>query len=203
MIDIPEYLHRDYYAQAGRILNPWGGVEAILTHAISSRYEVPAAHSPMLESREIAEMDLGVVDPRMAAEVVSVTFMQSVLRGLQRSPALVPIGSHSDSISINDLSCLVIPDGCLGIPTLAALVQRVPVIVVRENSNIMRNDLASLPWARGHFYEVDNYLEAAGLVSALRVGLDPAATRRPLSEVQGASSASERVSDTIKSERTR
>ena len=180
VIDIPAHLHRDYYAEAGRILNPWGGVEAILTHAISSRYEVPAAHSPMLESREIAEMDLGVVDPRMAAEVVSVAFMQSVLRGLQHSPTLVSPDSNRDSISVNNISCLVIPDGCLGIPTLAALSQRIPVIAVRENQNIMRNNLAQLPWGSGEFYVVENYWEAAGVIDALRAGLDPTSVRRPL-----------------------
>ena len=180
VIDIPAHLHRDYYAEAGRILNPWGGVEAILTHAISSKYGVPAAHSPMLESRAIAEMDLGVVDPRMAAEVVSVTFMQSVLRGLQHSPALVLSGLDSDSISINNISCLVIPEGCIGIPTIAALQQGVPVIAVKENRNLMRNDLQRLPWHSGQFYQVDNYLEATGLLSALRAGLDPRSVRRPL-----------------------
>ena len=93
IIDVPYEFHRDYYERAGDMINPWGGVEAILTHAISLKYGVPTAHSPMLESREIAELDLGVVDPRMAAEVVSVTFLQSVLRGLQRSPRI--ISEHS------------------------------------------------------------------------------------------------------------
>ena len=183
VIDIPAHLHRDYYAEAGRILNPWGGVEAILTHAISSKYGVPAAHSPMLESREVAEMDLGVVDPRMAAEVVSVTFMQSVLRGLQNSPALV-LPDAGDSISINDISCLVIPHGCIGIPTLAALRQGVPVIAVKENRNLMRNDLGALPWARSQLHVVANYWEAAGVLAALRAGIDPATVRRPLNPVR-------------------
>ena len=53
----------------------------MLTHSISLKYGVPAAHAPMFESREIAEMDVGVVDSRMAAEVISLTFFQSVLRG--------------------------------------------------------------------------------------------------------------------------
>ena len=182
VIDIPVHLHRDYYAEAGRILNPWGGVEAILTHAISSKYGVPAAHSPMLESREIAEMDLGVVDPRMAAEVLSVTFMQSVLRGLQRSPRIVVADSEfRPSVSTaSDISCLVIPDSCLGLPTLAAMAQGIPVIVVGENKTIMRNNLVSLPWKRDQLYEVTNYWEAAGLLAALKAGVDPGSVRRPL-----------------------
>ena len=164
------------------MVNPWGGVEAILTHAISLRYKVPAAHSPMFESREIAELDLGVVDPRMAAEVISVTFLQSILRGLQHSPHLVDIRDPAGqtTLTVEDVACLVIPEGCLGLPTLAALAQGVTVIAVRENRNIMRNELGALPWREGQFYTVDNYWEAAGVLAALRAGLDPVSVRRPL-----------------------
>ena len=44
-------------------------------------------------------------------------------------------------ISNSDISCLVIPDGCIGLPTLAALEQGIPVIAVKGNKNAMRNDL--------------------------------------------------------------
>ena len=184
VIDAPTKFHFDYYGSAGKMINPWGGVEAILTHAVSLKYGVPAAHSPMMESREIAELDLGVVDPRMAAEVVSVTFLQSVLRGLQRSPRI--FGSESgarDTIGVEDVSCLVIPDGCLGLPTLAALQQGIPVIAVRENSNIMRNDLGDLAWGDNQLITVENYWEAAGVIASMKMGLDPYSVRRPIKGV--------------------
>ena len=157
----------------------------MLTHAISLKYGVPAAHSPMFESREIAEMDVGVVDSRMAAEVISLTFFQSVLRGLQRSPRIV--GQEAGAIGglgAEDISCLVIPDGCLGLPTLAALQQGIKVIAVRENANIMRNDLSRLPWREGQYFQVENYWEATGVVNCLRMGLDPHSVRRPLTEAR-------------------
>ena len=184
VIDAPEEFHRNYYGSAGKMINPWGGVEAILTHAVSRKYGVPAAHSPMMESREIAELDLGVVDPRMAAEVVSVTFLQSVLRGLQRSPRIFRGESGvTDSIGVEGISCLVIPDGCLGLPTLAALQQGIPVIAVRENSNIMRNDLGDLAWGDGQLIKVENYWEAAGVIASMKMGLDPYSVRRPIEKV--------------------
>jgi hypothetical protein len=185
VIGVPPEFHRDYYERQGSMVNPWGGVEAMLTHAISLKYHVPAAHSPMFESRQIAELDLGVVDPRMAAEVVSVTFLQSVLRGLQRSPRIVTSdGSTTGAlIGAEAISCLVIPDGCLGLPTLAAMYQGIPVVAVRENRNIMRNDLAGLPWRKGQLITVENYWEAAGVMAALKQGLDPFSVRRPLSNV--------------------
>jgi len=75
---------------------------------------------------------------------------------------------------------LVIPDGCLGLPTLAALEQGIVVIAVRENRNVMKNDLSLLPWKEGQFHRVENYWEAAGIIAALRAGIAPDSVRRPL-----------------------
>ena len=182
VIDVPLSYHTEYFERAGEMVNPWGGVEALLTHALSTLYDVPTAHSPMMESREIANADPGIVDPRMAAEAVSLTFLQCILKGLQRSPRIVagPGAAHHSVLTASDVSCLVIPDGCVGLPTLAALEQGIPVIAVRENRNLMRNDLRSLPWADGQLHVVENYWEAAGVMSALRAGIDPDAVRRPI-----------------------
>lgn len=64
---------------------------------------------------------------------------------------------------------------------LAALEQGIPVVAVRENKNLMRNDLAVLPWADGQLIVVENYWEAAGVVASLRAGIAPESVRRPLS----------------------
>ena len=185
VISVPLSYHTEYFESDGNMLNPWGGVEAMLTHAISTLYDVPSAHSPMLENQEIANMETGVVDPRMAAEAISLSFMQSVLKGLQKSPKIVAgpegMGRHG-VLTASDVSCLVIPDGCLGLPTLAALEQGIPVIAVRENQTVMKNDLACLPWSPGQFHRVENYWEAAGVMAAFKAGIDPKAVRRPLAQ---------------------
>ena len=80
----------------------------------------------------------------------------------------------------SDISCLVIPDGCLGLPTLAALQQGIPVIAVRENRNVMHNNLTALPWAADQLYIVENYWEAVGVLTALKAGIAPESVRRPL-----------------------
>lgn len=184
LIGVDPGTRADYYDSDGEVLNPWGGAEAILTHAVSALYGVPTAHSPMLESREVAGLELGVVDPRMAAEVISITFFVSVLKGLQRSPRIVPVdGSTGGVLTAEQVSCLVQPAGALGLPTLAALEQGIPVIAVRENENLMDNDLGALPWRRGQLHLVDNYWEAAGVVACMRAGIDPASVRRPLERV--------------------
>lgn len=183
VIDVPPSAHDDYFRLEGAMINPWGGVEALLTHATSLLYDLPTAHSPMFESEGAANADPGVVDPRMAAEAVSLTFLQCILKGLQRSPQIVrdeDLMEREGILAAEDISCLVIPDGCIGLPTLAALEQGIPVVAVKENQNVMRNDLAVLPWEQDQLYVVENYWEAAGVVAALRAGLAPEVVRRPL-----------------------
>ena len=187
VISVPEEFHQGYFDAAGEMVNPWGGVEAMLTHAVSSRFNVPSAHSPMFETQAIANRDPGVVDPRMAAEAISLTFFESVLKGLHKSPRIVTDSSEMSEpgvISASDVSCLVIPDGCVGLPTLAALEQGIPVIAVRENKNLMKNDLTTLPWRTGQLHMVENYWEAAGVLCAIRGGIAPESVRRPLAQTR-------------------
>ena len=185
VIDVPESYHTDYFESEGEMVNPWGGVEAMLTHAISTFYEIPSAHSPMEPSQKIGDKDPGIVEPRLAAEAVSVTYFNSVLKGLMCSPRIVTSPDamlHTSTINVSKISCLVIPDGCLGLPTIAAMEQGIPVIAVRENKNVMRNDLLVLPWATDQLRLVDNYWEAAGVIAAMKAGISPASVRRPLAE---------------------
>ena len=195
VITVPTSYHGDYFNSGGSMVNPWGGVESMLTHTISSIHDVPSAHSPMMESQEVLDADTGIVDPRMAAEAISTTFLQSILKGLQKSPRIVTDREalrNPGVFTASAVSCLVIPDGCLGLPTLAALEQGIPVIAVRENRNLMRNNLTQLPWQQGQLHIVDNYWEAAGVMSALKAGIAPNSVRRPINPVtvensQGAS----------------
>ena len=184
LINVPERYHGDYFRrELPEMINPWGGVEAMLTHAISLAFNIPSAHSPMTPSREVLDLDVGVVDPRKSAEVVSSTYLHCILKGLQKSPKIIPTVATTSMpglITSSDVSCLVVPDGCIGLPTLAALEQGIPIIAVRENKNCMRNNLESLPFERGKLFIVDNYLEAVGVMSALRSGVSLDTVRRPL-----------------------
>lgn len=182
VIDVPPEYHQLYFDAQGIVVNPWGGVEAMLTHALSGIFDVPTAHSPMFESRKIANADPGIVDPRMAAEAVSLTFLQCTLKGLRQSPRIVtnPSAMRDRSVlAAEQVSCLVIPEGCIGLPTLAALQQGITVIEV-GNKNLMRNDLSVLPWAPGQFFRVGNYVEAAGLLAAMRAGISIDSVTRPM-----------------------
>lgn len=182
LITVPEGSHDKYFSSAGEMINPWGGIEAMLTHAVSHILNVPSAHAPMMESREILFEDPGRVDPRMAAEAISSSFFQCVLKGLKQSPRIVvdPMQiQSSDVLSVKNISCLVIPEGCLGLPILAALEQGIPVIAVREGKGIIDIDLNRLPWRKNQLIHVENYWEAAGVLGALRAGIQPNSVRRP------------------------
>ena len=183
IIDVPEKLQLEYFQSHGELTNPWGGVEAMLTHAVTMLFGVPAAHAPMLEYIEMLNLRLGVVDPRMAAEAVSASFLHCVLKGLHRSPRIIGdrmLFAHPNVITAADVSCLVIPDGCVGLPTLAAIEQGIPVIAVRENKNRMVNDLEDMGFGAGKLFIVDNYLEAAGVMTALKAGVALSSVRRPI-----------------------
>ena len=110
-----------------------------------------------------------------------------MLKGLHRSPRIITIPEiirEPGLLSAADVSCLIIPDKCVGLPTLAAMQQGIPVIAVRENNNLMRNDLTELPWPPGQLHIVENYWEAVGVMSALRSGVSPKSLRRPLAATQ-------------------
>ncbi|HVL58802.1 MAG TPA: DUF3326 domain-containing protein, partial [Burkholderiaceae bacterium] len=139
-VAVPSGTYESYFGnEEGDVVNPWGGVEALLTHALSHLLEVPTAHAPMYENVETATQDFGIVDPRMAAEAISTAFCMSILKGLHRSPRIVSDvspGDRPDLLDATGISCLITPDGCVGLPLLAALEQGITVIAVRENTNV-------------------------------------------------------------------
>jgi hypothetical protein len=189
-IEVKSSVYVDYLHSDGANVNPIGGVEAIFTHAVSHLLNVPSAHAPLIIEDEALygavvgmSSEAHIVDPRLAAEIVSLAFIQCLLKGLSRSPRILTRTREEfipGTLSVSDVSCLVIPDSVLGLPVFAALEQGIPVIAVRENRNAMRNDLARLPWRPGQYIPVETYLEAAGAVAALRAGISLESLRRPL-----------------------
>ena len=175
-IEVPKEYHTEYFKDHDMV-NPWGGIEAMLTHSIAEEFKMPCAHSPMMASKEIMDMEVGVVDPRKAPETASVTYLHCILKGLQKSPQIV---YYDKGLNVEDISCLIIPDGCIGLPTLAALEHGIPVIAVKENTNYMKNNLEELPFAKGKLLVVENYLEAVGVMHALKSGISLDAVRKDI-----------------------
>jgi hypothetical protein len=168
---------------AGEIPNPSGGVEAIITHLISKVFRLPTAHAPLPYYQDLKGKSTR--NPRAAAEFISMPHYFSVLKGLAQAPRLVEIGVKdqvpSSVISVDNVHAIVVPASCLGgIPALAAEFHDIPLIAVRENATIL--DVTNGKMRMRNVIEVESYLEATGVLLALRQGISLESLRRPLGD---------------------
>lgn len=165
-VEVDEQVALNYLKNGG--VNPWGGVEAKASKLITSALNKPAAHAPCGSTLEKYNE---VVDPRMAAEMVSVCYLHSVLKGLHRAPRISKSG-----LGVEDLDFLISPFGCFGAPHKACHENGVPIIVVRENKTICNDEIPESE----NIIHVENYLEAAGVVSSQKAGIYYKCVRRPM-----------------------
>ena len=177
-LNMPHSNYDDYFVNNTINTNPWGSPEAMITHTVSDRYHIPCAHAPLMSKEAAAKAGTyGIVDPRKAPESESVADIYCCLKGLQKAPRLV---SPENGLNSSNISCLVIPYGCVGLPVLAAFDQSIPVIAVKENTNLMRNRYSDYDFDNKILYEVNNYWEALGVCQAIKAGIDPKVVRRPI-----------------------
>jgi hypothetical protein len=169
-ITIDEDTLRKYF-QAGGV-NPVGGVEAVASKLISSALNKPVAHGPVDYAIPGFEE---IVDPRTAIEIVTLNFIHCLLKGLNKAPRLSDT-KKSGSLGAEDIDFMISPAGCLGEPHEACLQRGIPIVVVRENKSVLHE------YEDGdeRFIFVDNYIEAAGLMMAMKAGIHPSSVRRPL-----------------------
>ena len=168
-IEMPKEVGLKYIKEGG--VNPWGGVEAICSRIISQELGLPVAHAPYENGINVKE----IVDPRLAAEMVSVSYLYCILKGLQKAPQIGD-GTSKGSISNLDVDCMVSPWGCVGRPHYACEEIGIPVIMVRENKTILDDVIPD------SFIKVDNYFEAAGVILANKMGISLESIRRPISK---------------------
>ena len=154
-----------YWRHGG--VNPVGGVEAIATRLIGEALDKPCAHGPVDYALTGFKE---VVDPRIAVEIITENFIHCLLKGLHKAPRL----STTSGMSNRDVDCMVSPYGCFGAPHQACLDAGIPVIVVRENKSCLKEP------EHPKFIYVENYIEAAGMIMAMRAGVHPSTVRRPL-----------------------
>jgi len=184
--------------RAGSGVDGLAGAEAVISHLLVQHLGIPCAHAPALAPLPL-DPDL---DPRAAAEELGHTFLPCVLVGLSLAPDLVPIAGGpaprnsagtdwrknpaGSGIGLNPsgtlltaaaLGAVVAPAGALGGEAVLACAERgIPVIAV-HNPSLLQVSAQALGLK---VLEAASYAEAAGLVVALREGLDPGALRRPL-----------------------
>ena len=168
----------------GKGPNPYGGTEALISHAISWRFGMPAAHAPLLTRLEVKhEMAAGIVDPRAGAEAITPAYLGCVLQGLHRAPQPVhKKKAEENDIRLEEVSAVILPYDCLGgIPALAAIRQGIHIIAVSENRTVL--DVTARKLGLKNVMHAENYLEAAGIVAAMKEGIDYRMTRRPVARL--------------------
>jgi len=192
--------------RAGSGVDALAGAEAVISHLLGDHLGIPCAHAPALSP---LPLDPGL-DPRAAGEELGHTFLPCVLVGLSRAPDLmdwrlagprvgaVPVegaaattagnpgldcaGADTPLITPQALAAVVAPAGALGgAAVLAAAERGVPLITV-ANPCLLNVTAAALGLeaAGCTVLPARSYSEAAGLVLALREGLNPESLLRPL-----------------------
>ena len=151
----------NYFKTGG--VNPWGKIEAMVSRAITDRINKPFAHAPVeTDDAEIRYLN-ELVNPRIAAEFISTCYIHCVFKGLHKAPRI----SDDTGICNDDIDCLVTPINCLGPAHLSCLHKKIPIIAVADNVPITKVDMPK------EFIVVGNYLEAAGLLVAMKNGIEP------------------------------
>lgn len=160
---------RDYLLKDGGT-NIWGGVEAKLSKLMSEKLNRSVIHAPV-ENSEVFKTFNEIVDPRKAAEIVSVCYLHCCLKGGHVAPRI----SFKDSAYWNtDIDFLVSPVNVFGRPHVACLKAGIQVIAVEENKTVLEDKMPD------NFIIAKNYLEVAGIISTKKAGITISSVRRPI-----------------------
>ena len=124
------------------------------------------------------------LDPRAASEEIGYTFLPSVLIGLSKAPDLIELTDKNENITLHPshIESIVVPSGALGGEGVLAGIERGLNIISVKNKNILNLHNHYLNYPK--LIEVDNYFEAAGLILALREGINLRSLKRPLNNIQ-------------------
>lgn len=145
------------------------GAEAVISHLLVKKFQIPCAHAPALAPIDI-EPNLS---PKAAAEELGYTFLPCVLAGLSYAPQFITnreVLPQSQDIWSEQLDSLVIPaSACGGSAVLSLSGTKTLIIAVNENDTA----LSIFPETVGvTAHRVNSYLEAAGVIVAHRAGLN-------------------------------
>ena len=120
-------------------IDPVGGVESIISRAVSSCTGLVSAHAPVIISNE--KIDYKFINPVSASEYIGKSFLPSVLSGLRFAPRIVPgakSGLAVESLSYTNLKSTILPANAFGIPGIFYVNELLnDVILVEENKTCL------------------------------------------------------------------
>lgn len=171
----------------GKGVDPLAGAEAVISHLIVRTFQIPCAHAPALLPLPLDPH----LSPRSAAEEIGYTFLPCVLAGLSKAPQFVsreteardgdrekkhdrlPITDYQSPITADRVDAVVIPTTACGGSAILNLSGRSSVQIISVNDN--KTQMQAAPEKLGiAALQVNSYLEAIGVLVAMRAGISPA-----------------------------
>ncbi|XP_020599511.1 uncharacterized protein LOC110038925 isoform X2 [Phalaenopsis equestris] len=163
----------------GKGIDSLAGVEAVISHLIVEKFQIPCAHSPAILPAPLCSS----LSPKSAAEELGYTFLPCVLSGLSKAPQYLVDwqGSCNDGcIVTGDIDSVILPiDACGGDAALAfarSSRRNKPLLVAVEENETVLDDTPEKLGIQA--VRVKNYWEAVGVIAAHKAGVDPNALRR-------------------------
>lgn len=171
-IEVDKQIVKDYFNSGGAKVNPWGGVEAMISKEVSKQLGLQVAHAPLeredfYSDEELIEFSKNVSNPRNSAEMISTTYLFSVLKGLHTSPIITNEVHTENVLNKNDIDFMVSPD-CWGEPHdyIIRNIKDAKIIIVMENETLFSGYEISED-VLDRVIVVDSYLEAAGIIQCM------------------------------------
>lgn len=185
----------------GKGVDPLAGAEALISHLIVRTFKIPCAHAPALLPLPLDPH----LSPRSAAEEIGYTFLPCVLAGLSKAPQLVAaaVGQalsgqdarttrESQSLWADRIDAVVIPATACGGSAILSLSGRSAVQIIAVGDN--KTQMQAAPEQLGiKALQVNSYLEAIGVLVALRSGITTASLKADISPLRCLSDSTKQI----------
>lgn len=158
----------------GKGVDPIGGIEAIISHAVSAATGLVSAHAPVLTDLE--EVNLSTISPVSASEYIAKTFLPSVVNGLRFAPKI------GNSRSFTNVAKIVCPCNAFGSPGVFYSNEIFGnVTLVRENKSCLDVNARDFDI---DFKIANSYVDLIDKKMIESAGIDVSVLERPLKSVK-------------------
>ena len=201
----------------GKGVDPLAGAEAVISHLVVRTFKIPCAHAPALSALPLDPH----LSPRSAAEEIGYTFLPCVLAGLSKAPQFVTptVGQasclsqllggqdahptrekfyanrrdfESQDLWADRVDAVVIPATACGGSAILSLSGRSSVQIIAVGDN--KTQMQATPEKLGiKALQVNSYLEAIGVLVALRAGISPASLGADISSLRCLSDSTKQI----------
>ncbi|MEG4804872.1 DUF3326 domain-containing protein [Microcoleus sp. ARI1-B5] len=166
----------------GKGVDPLAGAEALISHLVVRTFKIPCAHAPALLPLPLDPH----LSPRSAAEEIGYTFLPCVLAGLSKAPQFTAHKAEDRDQSViaaDRVDAVVIPATACGGSAILSLSGRSTVQIIAVGDN--KTQMQASPEKLGiKALQVNSYLEAIGVLVALRAGISPASLGADISPLR-------------------